>query len=253
MIKPDLPNDLRLNIEDAVRRAGEILLSQAKAGFSINKKDGGDIVTDVDLMSEKSLIKDLSPVLPGAGVIGEESGERPSENGYKWVIDPLDGTLNYCRGIPAFCISVALTFNDKPVAGCVYHPPTDEMFYAELGQGLMVNGSLFKKPEACGKRLLISGYGFKRGPGTFVSKRKLGAWALDLAYIAAGRLDAGFFPRFNWWDIAAGILLVQEGGGVIVTEDESGACKQFPPFWVASRESVYQELKPFNLGKRLVL
>lgn len=220
-------------------RAGEILLAYFKGSYAFHEKREGGLVTDADLASEKFLIDELSKLLPQAAFHSEESGKSGTGD-YCWVIDPLDGTTNFAHGIPFFCISVALTFKDDPIIASIYDPLREEFFYAEKGERATLNGKPIKvaSPDLKNQRLLIGLPIIHNEPCLKLltdlgvknySARYFGAAALECAYVACGRLDAILFNQLAWWDIAAGMLLIQEAGG-IVTDFEGNQVREV---WVS--------------------
>lgn len=222
-MKPSLSD-----IETFSRGAGAILREGYGKKIQIDMKGVIDLVTDVDRKSEDYLIEAIRSRFPGHQVITEESGVLPGEDRQVWYIDPLDGTVNYAHGVPIFSVSIAYAEDGKVILGGVYDPMQDEYFYARRGQGAWVNGRALKVSEAraLDQSLLVTGfpYDVHTNPENnldhythFALKsrgvRRLGSAAMDLAYVAAGRLDGFWEIRINTWDIAAGSLLVEEAGG----------------------------------------
>ena len=226
-------NLLMLEVEDVVRQAGALLLSHFRTDdLIVMDKSAGNPVTEADLASEKFLVTNLGKLLPHASFFTEESLHNLSD-GYSWVIDPLDGTVNFSRGLDYFCISVALAYQNKPILGCIYRPVGDEFFSA------INNHGSFLKSEKKSIRLCVrSGItldkafasiclpykngGFDSAIAVFGSLahscyavRKMGSAALDQAYVACGRLDVSVLMNLGWWDVAAGMLLIEEAGGVV--------------------------------------
>ena len=199
--------------------------------LQVSKKGPGDFVTNADLKAEKILFEELSQARPGYGFLMEEKGAiEGSDTTHRWIIDPLDGTTNFMHGIPHFAISVALERDGTLVAGIVYNPITDEMFFAERGQGAYGPSGRLRVAgrDKLADAILASGapHGERAGRDEFIDEmqsllpniaglRRFGAAALDLAYVAAGRFD-GFWERgLAPWDMAAGIVLVRESGGLV--------------------------------------
>jgi myo-inositol-1(or 4)-monophosphatase len=221
--------NFKQDVETIVRQAGAIQLAYFKKALSLERheKNGAGIVTQADLESERFLIQELGKLLPEADFYAEESGVS-GDGEYRWVIDPLDGTTNFAHGLPHFCISVALTRHNHVVFGMIYQPVLDELFWAEEGKGAWLQETPLHVSVAdeLSKSFLvvvIPYSGFPYGEQFFqtmcaiapraYSFRHLGACALDLAYVAAGRLDGIFFAGLSWWDFAAGQLLIKEAGG----------------------------------------
>ena len=211
-------------VETIVRQSGAILLSHFNTALTRHIKSDGSFATQADLASEKHLITHLAPLVPGAGFYAEESGIVEG-NEYKWVIDPLDGTTNFAQGIPYFCVSVALTYNDERIIGAVYQPCTDEFFYAYKGHGATLNGKKLQGTDNKKVEEAMIACDFYYEKENFFcpivasldaqgsSLRRFGAAALDIAYCASGRFDAVLHQDLKWWDIAAGSLILEEAGG----------------------------------------
>ncbi|MBI4966653.1 MAG: inositol monophosphatase [Rhodospirillales bacterium] len=199
--------------------------------LQVSKKGVSDFVTTADLKAEKTLVAELNKARPGYGFLLEEGGVRAgTDPHFRWIVDPLDGTLNFMHGIPHFAISIGLERDGEIVAGVIYQPVGDEMFLAEKGQGAWLNNrrlrvSARRLPE---ESLFATGIPFKDRPGhdEFLAQcravmavsagiRRQGSAALDLAYVAAGRYEGYWETRIHAWDMAAGILLVREAGGFV--------------------------------------
>ncbi len=216
----------------AARLGGEILsgnLSGEKR-HQISKKQQFDFVTQVDLLSEKAIIEYLRKRHPEHDILAEESGGGQVGDGYLWVIDPLDGTKNYIHNFPFFAVSVALLHNGQPIVGAVFDPTRDELFCAQRGGGAFLNSEPIRvsTAEDTAQCLLATGFPFRAKHlarpyfEAFVSMfhevsdlRRAGAAALDLSYVACGRLDGFWEVELNLWDIAAGVLLIEEAGGEV--------------------------------------
>jgi len=203
--------------------------------LQVSLKGPGNFVTASDKKVEKILIEELQKARPNYSILSEEIGEIKNDEEFKWIIDPIDGTANFLHGIPHFAISVGLEHNGEIICGIVYDPIKDEMFVAEKGNGSYLNNQRMRvstrsklkdciifsggpKSESNDRDLALKEY------NNFSSKvlipiRKLGSASLDMAYVAAGRCD-GFWQRnLNYWDIAAGIILVKESGGFVTDFD----------------------------------
>jgi myo-inositol-1(or 4)-monophosphatase len=199
--------------------------------LQVSVKGPGDFVSTADLKAEKTLRAELSKARPGFGFLMEESGVTPgSDERHRWIVDPLDGTTNFLHGIPQFAISIALERDGEIVAGVVYEPLRDQMFWAEKGAGAFLND---RRLRVSGRRniaeaVIGTGIPFRdRGDhaaylatlaavmAATCGVRRMGAASLDLAYVAAGRFDGYWEFGLSPWDIAAGILLVREAGGYV--------------------------------------
>jgi myo-inositol-1(or 4)-monophosphatase len=221
--------ELIKQVAPIIREAGNIVLSYFQQKLEWYKKDGQGFATQADLASEEYLISKLKSLIPGASFIAEESGGSAIESDYCWVIDPLDGTTNFAHGLSYFCISVALTYKNEPVFGVIYQPTQQELFYAQKGTGAWLNDKRLRVSELpLEKSLMGLGHVYPKGKGQnplqesmkaivkqVYAIRHFGAAALDIAHVAAGRLDGSVFTRLKWWDAAAGIVILSEAGGFI--------------------------------------
>jgi myo-inositol-1(or 4)-monophosphatase len=211
----------------AARTAGEVIRRRRGTAFRVDRKGATDLVTEVDLAAEKAIISLISEVFPGHRIAAEESGRGAGDSEYRWWIDPIDGTTNFVHGYPFYSVSIALEYRGVMAAGVVYDPVGDELFEALRGGGTRLNGrKITVSPVAdLSDALLATGFPYERSDreralaiaAGFLPRiqglRRDGSAALDLAYVAAGRLD-GFWERgLKPWDTAAGSLLVEEAGG----------------------------------------
>ncbi len=199
--------------------------------LQVSIKGPGDFVSTADLKAERTLKAELMRARPGYGSLFEESGAEPgTDPRHRWIVDPLDGTLNFLHGIPHFAISIALERDGEIVAGLVYEPTRDEMYSAEKGLGAYVNDRRLRVSarRQLGDAVIGTGMPFAGRAGqpadlaalasvaaATSGVRRMGAAALDLAYVAAGRLDGFWEFGLAPWDIAAGLLLVREAGGYV--------------------------------------
>src|ERR671921_134238 len=213
------------------REAGKILADKFGRALQVSNKGDIDLVTEADLAAERLIVERIRSYHPRHRILTEESGDvaeaGAADSAHKWIIDPLDGTTNYAHGYPCFCVSVALEHEGSVVVGVVYDPTRDEMFAAERGGGATLNGRSLRVSETSdlNAALLCTGFPYDvRDRGDFArhfrnfimraqSVRRDGAAALDLAYVAAGRFDAFYEEGLRPWDVAAGVLLVEEAGG----------------------------------------
>jgi len=221
---------------DAVRRAGEIQRQASRGTFEIRKKGTIDLVTEVDVAVEKMVRALIAERYPHHDVLGEELGGPGAGEGsrYCWICDPLDGTTNFAHGLPLFCSTIALEVDGELRVGAVYDPTRDELFTAIRGGGAFLNGEPIRVSTAATliDSLLVTGFPYSVQEkldemiglfGRFLSRaravRRLGSAALDMCYVAAGRLDGFWEEGLNAWDIAGGVLIVQEAGGHITSLD----------------------------------
>ena len=184
--------------------------------LQVSKKGPSDFVTNSDLKTEKIIIEELSKGRPDYSIISEENGAKNNKDSKNtWIIDPIDGTINFLHGVPHFATSIALKHNNEIVSGLIFDPIKDEMFYAEKNNGAYLNNKrirVSKKNDIKECLFATSGVIEKKMEFSF---RKTGSAALDMAYIACGRFDGYFQKNLNLWDIAAGLILVEEAGGII--------------------------------------
>ncbi|HEY1720176.1 MAG TPA: inositol monophosphatase family protein [Magnetospirillaceae bacterium] len=199
--------------------------------LQVSRKGPADFVSAADHRVEASLLRELRKARPGFGFLFEEQGAQPGEDPSNvWVIDPLDGTTNFLHGIPHFCISIGLLRAGLPYAGVIYHPISDEMYWAEAGTGAWMNNNRLRVSARRNMEECVFGTGFPyKGRPTMgiamrqvepvlkecAGVRRMGAAALDLAYVASGRFDGFWELDLKPWDICAGIVLVREAGGLV--------------------------------------
>ena len=184
--------------------------------LQVSKKGPSDFVTNSDLKVEKIIIEELKKAKPNYSIISEEKGvEINKDKDNTWVIDPIDGTINFLHGIPHFAISIALKSKEEIISGLIFDPIKNEMFFAEKENGAFFNNQRIRvsKKNNLNNCLFATGGKITHEPDLLY--RKSGCAALDMAYVAAGRYDGYFQNDLNIWDIAAGIILIKEAGGMI--------------------------------------
>ena len=184
--------------------------------LQVSKKGPADFVTNADLKTEKIILEELKKARPHYSVISEESGvEKNKDKNNTWIIDPIDGTINFLHGIPHFAISIALKSNNEIISGLIFDPIKNEMFFAEKESGAFFNNQRIRvsKKNKLNNCLFATGGKILNEPNLLY--RKSGCAALDMAYVASGRYDGYFQKNLNLWDIAAGIILIKEAGGII--------------------------------------
>jgi myo-inositol-1(or 4)-monophosphatase len=184
--------------------------------LQVSIKGPMDFVSNADLKAEKIIIEELNNARPYYSIISEEDGsETNKDKNNTWIIDPIDGTTNFLHGVPHFAISIALKSENEIISGLIYDPIKDEMFYAEKENGAFFNNQRIR----VSKKKELNGCLFATGGSSKnyidLPSRKSGSAALDMAYVAAGRYDGYFQNNLNLWDIAAGIIILKEAGGVI--------------------------------------
>jgi myo-inositol-1(or 4)-monophosphatase len=213
----------------AAREAGEVLRKVFGWQHSVRYKGEVDIVTEVDEQAERVIKEVLLGAFPPYGMLAEESGRSSGQEDARWIVDPLDGTTNYAHGLPIFCVSIALERAGEVILGVVHDPMREETYLAERGGGATLNGEPIRVSDTDEpiQALIATGFPYDRAEmpealelfGRFAAitrgMRRLGSTALDLCYVAAGRLD-GYYERGIWsWDIAAGGLILEEAGGKV--------------------------------------
>ena len=222
---------VRMFLEAAVaaaKLAGSLQKERLWGDFSVEFKGETDLVTEIDRLSEEMIVSHLQRAFPDHRFLAEENAYQSGSSPFKWIIDPLDGTTNYAHGYPWFCVSIALEHDKEILLGVIYHCMMDELFTAVKGAGAFLNGTRMRVSNRAPLRrsLLATGFPYDRTRDNennfqhFVdfqlaarAIRRAGAAALDLAYVAAGRLDGYWECKLKPWDVAAGSLLVSEAGG----------------------------------------
>ena len=184
--------------------------------LQVSIKSPTDFVSSADTKAEKIIIKELLKAKKNYSVISEEIGIINNKNSENiWIIDPIDGTTNFLHGIPHFAISIALKSNNEIIAGVIYDPIKDEMFYAEKNNGAFINNKRIRVSKKKNINYCLFATGGSEINTVQLTTRNSGSAALDMAYVAAGRYDGYFQNNLNLWDIAAGIIIVNEAGGVV--------------------------------------
>lgn len=242
----------------AARRAGEVLCQRYNQPHHVRHKGAIDLVTEADLASEEVVIDVLRRRHPSHAVLAEESASslRPPVDGPVWIVDPLDGTTNFSHGFPWFCVSIAFWDRGEAQVGVIYCPRQEELFWAALGQGAWLNGDRIRvsQVDELPNALLAMGfpYDVQENPVQVVAAlqavlvrvqgvRRAGAAAMDLAYVACGRLDGFWEIKLKPWDTAAGQLLVQEAGGPL-SNFKGQAYSPFMPEILATNGRIHRDL-----------
>lgn len=235
MNPPPDPRFLATAVE-AVVRAGEMQLARFGSDVGVSKKGEIDLVTEVDVAVERMFRALVAERFPDHAVLAEELGETGRGARCRWVFDPLDGTTNYAHGLPIFCASLGLEIDERAEVGAVYDPNRRELFTAERGVGAWLNGRALQTSSVAtvGDAVLVTGFPYNIREtldeviglfGAFVARaravRRLGSAAIDLCWVAAGRMDGFWEERLQPWDTMAGALIVQEAGGRVTSLDGS--------------------------------
>lgn len=216
----------------AARRAGDVMLRglEQRHHLHVEMKGHNDFVTEIDRQAESVIIDTLLTAYPHHSILGEESGKRTGKEPFQWIIDPLDGTTNYLHGHPQFAVSIAVKHHNRLEQAVVYNPLTEELFTASRGQGALLNNKRIRVSNVHQLQMSLLGTGFPFRETNWLNTyieifrdlmlktsgmRRCGSAALDLAYVASGRLDGFWEFGLKPWDIAAGTLLVLEAGGLV--------------------------------------
>jgi myo-inositol-1(or 4)-monophosphatase len=227
------------------REAGALLMEHFRQHVKIEYKGEADLVTIADRKSETLIRQRLREHWPSHDILGEEGGLQDTGSDYRWYVDPLDGTTNFAHGFPVFCVSMALEYRGRRIAGVIYDPTRDELFAAEQGSGAYLNDERIRVSQTTNLAECLLATGFPshkrhKNPNIFFYHqitlrthgiRRAGSAALDLCCVASGRFDGFWEFNLNPWDTAAGVLMVEEAGGKIT--DFGGS-----PFELNSRETV---------------
>jgi myo-inositol-1(or 4)-monophosphatase len=238
--------------------AGAAVLSEFFSGeFVISNKEGiNNLVTEADHAAEKAIFGVIKNAFPNHFILSEEAGEIVMDSEYKWIIDPIDGTVNFAHGVPICCVSIGLEKAGKVILGAVYNPLMKEFFVAERGLGAALNNQPIQVSAETDllKACLVTGFPYTyldmpNGPLEVFSKlirkgipvRRLGSAAIDLCWVAAGRFDGFYEHKLQAWDSAAGFLMVEEAGG-IVTDFKGDHYSLYQPHLVATNGKIHQAL-----------
>ena len=251
---------------NAVEAGGKVLQQFFNGSFTIESKSSlNDLVTEADHASEKAIFKVIQAAFPTHFILSEETGEIKQESNIKWIIDPIDGTINFANGIPICCVSIGVEENGKMILGAVYNPMMNELFVAERGQGATLNGTKIKvsPKDNLLSSCLVTGFPYQyldatNGPLQIFDKlirkaipvRRLGSAAIDLCWTAAGRFDGFYEHKLQAWDSAAGFLMVEEAGGK-VTDLDGNPYSPYQPGIIATNGKIHDQLLAVIKGGNL--
>ncbi|MCW3074142.1 MAG: inositol monophosphatase [Flaviaesturariibacter sp.] len=255
---PHLPLPmLKKTLLKAVHAAAEVIRGFDDQDFLVSNKEGiNNLVTEVDHVSEKVIIQTIKDAFPTHDIISEEVGELLQDSEYKWIIDPIDGTVNFAHRIPICCISIGIEKSGEMIMGAVFNPFMNELYVAERGEGATLNDKKISvsKKEKVINACLVTGFPYTyldepNGPlqtfERFIRKgvpvRRLGSAAIDLCWVAAGRFDGFYEHKLQAWDSAAGFIIVEEAGGK-VTNLQGEPYSPYQPGIIASNGVIHEEL-----------
>jgi myo-inositol-1(or 4)-monophosphatase len=245
------------DLERLARQAGRILSDGYEKDHKVDFKGTIDLVTEIDHASEKFLLDEIQRLFPGHSFLAEESGASEGQTEHLWIIDPLDGTVNYAHGVPMFCVSIAYSYRGETKLGAVYEPLRNELFIAERGKGAWVNGRLLKATSVgeLERALLVTGFAYDVWHSEFNNfdnfvnfakmsqgVRRLGSAALDLCYVAAGRFDGYWEVSIKPWDIAAAGLIAEEAGAKVTKVDGDSHYLYPPQSVLAANPALHEKM-----------
>jgi len=248
---------LKSTLIEAAKAGAAEILRFFNNDFKISNKEGvNNLVTEADHAAEKAIIEVIKTAFPGHQILSEEVGEIAQDSDYKWIIDPIDGTVNFAHGIPLNCVSIGIEYKGEIVMAAVYNPTKNEFYFAEKGKGATLNDKpihVSNETETI-KALLVTGFPYTyinmpNGPleifERFIRKgvpvRRLGSAAIDLCWVAAGRVDGFYEHKLEPWDSAAGYLIVEEAGGK-VTDLEGNKFSVYQHRLLATNGKIHDEM-----------
>ena len=255
---------LKQTLIEATKAGAEQLVHFFDKEFKVSNKEGvNNLVTEADHASEKAIFEVIRQQFPDHYILSEEAGEMAQDSSYKWIIDPIDGTVNFANGIPICCVSIGIEKDGQMILGAVYNPFMNEFFVAERGKGAYLNDKRIHVSEQSEvmKACLVTGFPYTyldmpNGPLQVFDRlirkgipvRRLGSAAIDLCWVAAGRFDGFYEHKLQAWDSAAGFLMVEEAGGTI-TDFEGNYYSPYQPHLVATNGKIHAELLKWIGGK----
>lgn len=248
---------LKTVLYDAIIAGGKQVSKYFNQTFEIRYKEGrNNLVTAADHASEDAILEVIRNAYPGHSILTEETGAIEQYSEYKWIIDPIDGTVNFAHGIPLNCVSIGVEYKGDLILGMVYNPHMNELFFAESGKGATLNEQPVKvsNEKDAMKSCLVTGFPYtyiqqNNGPIEVFSRfvregvplRRLGAAAIDLCWVAAGRFDGFYEHHLQPWDSAAGFLIVEEAGGK-VTDFEGRRYSPYHPKILATNGLIHEQM-----------
>jgi len=248
---------LKQTLLKATEAGAAVLKEYFNKPFKISNKEGiNNLVTEADHKSEEMIFNVIRESFPGHYILSEETGEIIQDSNYKWIIDPIDGTVNFANSIPICCVSIGLEINGRMEMGAVYNPFINEFFFAQKGFGAMMNDNIIRvsNKKEVETSCLVTGFPYTyldmpNGPLDVFSRlirkgipvRRLGSAAIDLCWVACGRFDGFYEHKLQAWDSAAGFLIVEEAGGK-VTDLKGDYYNPYQPGIIATNGKIHDEL-----------
>jgi myo-inositol-1(or 4)-monophosphatase len=255
---------LKHTLIKAIRAGAAELSRYINTTFTISNKEGiNNLVTEADHASEKAILGVIKESFPEHHILSEEVGEIVMDSNYKWIIDPIDGTVNFAHGIPLCCVSIAVEHEGQMILGAVYNPSYNEMYIAEKNKGATLNEKSIRVSEkgTVLSSCLVTGFPYTyldmpNGPIEIFSRlirkgipvRRLGSAAIDLCWVACGRFDGFYEHKLQAWDSAAGFLIVEEAGGK-VTDFKGERYSPYQPHILATNGRIHEEMLEVLSGK----
>ncbi|MFI5154661.1 MAG: inositol monophosphatase family protein [Chitinophagales bacterium] len=248
---------LKSTLIKATEAGARVMQDFFQKTYKVSNKEGvNNLVTEADHASEKVIFETINEEFPGHYILSEEAGEIVTDSNYKWIIDPIDGTINFAHGIPICCVSIGLEQDGEMIMGAVYNPFINEFYFAQKGFVATLNDQIIRvsKERTVDKACLVTGFPYTYldqpyGPLEVFSKlvrkgiavRRLGSAAMDLCWVAAGRFDGFYEHKLQAWDSAAGFLIVEEAGGR-VTDYKGERYSPYQPHILATNGLIHEEL-----------
>jgi myo-inositol-1(or 4)-monophosphatase len=256
---------LKSTLIKATEAGAAVMQRYFQGEFKISNKEGiNNLVTEADHASEKAIFDVIKEDYPDHFLLSEEAGEFVTDSSYKWIIDPIDGTVNFAHGLPLCCVSIGVEQNGEMILGAVYNPFIKEFFFAQRGYGASLNDKkiVVSNEETVAKSCLVTGFPYTyldqpNGPLEVFSRlihsgvpvRRLGSAAMDLCWVAAGRFDGFYEHKLQAWDSAAGFLIVEEAGGR-VSDFTGSRYSPYQPHIIATNGKIHDELVEVVNGKK---
>ncbi|MDB5247671.1 MAG: inositol monophosphatase [Segetibacter sp.] len=248
---------LKQTLINATFAGARVLQQYFNGTFTVSSKSNiNDLVTQADIESEKAIFEVIKSEYPDHFILSEETGELKSSSNIKWIIDPIDGTVNFANGIPICCVSIGIEQDGKMILGAVYNPFINEFFFSERGSGATLNDKKIQVSDKADltRSCLVTGFPYSyldvpNGPlevfetliRANIPVRRLGSGAIDLCWVAAGRFDGFYEHNLNAWDSAAGFLIVEEAGGK-VTDFKGDYYSLYQPNLLATNGKIHEDL-----------